>query len=55
VDVLTRGLSDSGSTGLGLDIARRVAERTGGSIEVGSCVGGGARVRMNLHPAVPAT
>lgn len=53
VDVLARGLSDSGSTGLGLDIARRVAERTGGSIEIGSSPGGGARVRLHLRPAVP--
>jgi signal transduction histidine kinase len=46
--VLERGLSDSGSTGLGLDIARRLAERSGGSIEVGSTASGGARVRLHL-------
>jgi signal transduction histidine kinase len=51
VDVLARGLSDSGSTGLGLDIARRVAERTGGSIEIGASPSGGARVRLHLRPA----
>jgi signal transduction histidine kinase len=49
--VLQRGLSDSGSTGLGLDIARRLAERSGGSIEVGSTTSGGARVRLNLTRA----
>lgn len=52
-DVLVRGLSDSGSTGLGLDIARRVAERSGGTIELGSAASGGARVRMYLQPAGP--
>lgn len=49
--VVTRGLSVSGSTGLGLDIARRLAERSGGSIEIGSSKSGGARVRLNLTPA----
>jgi signal transduction histidine kinase len=52
-DVLERGRSDSGSTGLGLDIARRVAERSGGTIELGSLPGGGARVRLQLQPAAP--
>ncbi len=46
--VLQRGLSVSGSTGLGLDIARRLAERSGGSIEIGSSASGGARVRLIL-------
>jgi len=50
-DVVERGQSDSGSTGLGLDIARRLAERSGGSIEVGSGASGGARVRLNLTRA----
>jgi signal transduction histidine kinase len=49
--VLERGLSVSGSTGLGLDIARRLAERSGGSIEIGSSASGGARVRLNLTRA----
>jgi signal transduction histidine kinase len=53
--VLVRGHSDSGSTGLGLDIARRVAERSGGTIELGSAASGGARVRMYLQPAGAAT
>jgi signal transduction histidine kinase len=48
--VVERGLSVSGSTGLGLDIARRLAERTGGSIEIGSSPSGGARVRLHLAP-----
>ncbi len=46
--VLERGLSVSGSTGLGLDIARRLAERSGGSIEIGPSASGGARVRLHL-------
>lgn len=50
-DVVARGQSDSGSTGLGLDIARRLAERSGGSIEIGSGVSAGARVRLNLTRA----
>ncbi|HYN57266.1 MAG TPA: HAMP domain-containing sensor histidine kinase [Motilibacterales bacterium] len=48
---LERGLSVSGSTGLGLDIARRLAERSGGSIEIGASESGGARVRLNLTMA----
>ena len=52
--VLQRGLSVSGSTGLGLDIARRLAERSGGSIDIGSAPSGGARVRLNLTPPGPA-
>ncbi|MEU4689485.1 HAMP domain-containing sensor histidine kinase [Actinoplanes sp. NPDC023714] len=39
-----RGVSAGGSTGLGLDIARRVAR----SFEVGSADGGGAVVRLEL-------
>ena len=52
-DVLERGRSEGGSTGLGLDIARRVAQRGGGSIEVGRTAAGGARVRLHLRPALP--
>jgi signal transduction histidine kinase len=46
--VLERGLSVSGSTGLGLDIARRLAERSGGTIEIGASPSGGARVRLTM-------
>lgn len=53
-DVVERGHSAGGSTGLGLDIARRVAERGGGSIDIGSGPRGGARVRLLLAPATPA-
>jgi signal transduction histidine kinase len=43
-DVLARGTSRAGSTGLGLDIVRRATERSGGSITLGAAPGGGARL-----------
>jgi signal transduction histidine kinase len=43
---LQRGASDRGSTGLGLDIARRVAQAGGGSVSVGRGQLGGASVVM---------
>jgi signal transduction histidine kinase len=46
--LVARGASTAGSTGLGLDIVQRAAERTGGSLEVGSRPGGGARVAVTL-------
>jgi signal transduction histidine kinase len=45
---LRRGASDADSTGLGLDIARRLAEETGGSLEIGRSELGGARVVLTL-------
>ncbi|HLU71240.1 MAG TPA: HAMP domain-containing sensor histidine kinase [Nonomuraea sp.] len=45
--LLARGTSGGGSTGLGLDIARRLAESTGGGMTVSS--GGGARVELTLR------
>ena len=48
---LARGTSGSGSTGLGLDIARRTAEASGGGIEVARNATGGARVTMTLGAA----
>nr|WP_206323408.1 HAMP domain-containing sensor histidine kinase [Streptomyces sp. HNM0574] len=52
---LRRGHGDGsrGSTGLGLDIVRRVAESTGGDVRVGRSVLGGTEVRMwlALRPA----
>jgi signal transduction histidine kinase len=51
---LGRGESLAGSTGLGLDIARRTAVASGGDIRLGrSAIGGGACVTMRLGP--PAT
>lgn len=47
-EALRRGSSGSGSTGLGLDIARRVAEAGGGALHVEQAPGGGARVRLEL-------
>lgn len=47
-DPLERGLSGGGSTGLGLDIVRRLAEREGGSIGLGASPAGGAMVTLDL-------
>lgn len=48
---LLRGRSDRGSTGLGLDIARRGAEATGGRLEHGRGADGRAFVALVLGPA----
>jgi signal transduction histidine kinase len=45
-EVLGRGVSGAGSTGLGLDIVRRSAESVGGAIEMNDRPGGGAVVRV---------
>lgn len=42
------GAERDGSTGLGLDIVRRVAEGTGGDVAVGRSVLGGTEVRVRL-------
>ncbi|GAA4835031.1 sensor histidine kinase [Saccharopolyspora rosea] len=54
-EAVQRGRSSAGSTGLGLDIARRVAESTGGRIGLDRSSLGGARVCMWLwqRPAAP--
>ncbi|GAA4943757.1 signal transduction histidine kinase [Nonomuraea thailandensis] len=46
---LERGASGSGSTGLGLDIARRLAESTGGSLRLDRASLGGAQVQVWLR------
>ncbi len=45
-----RGRSDRGSSGLGLDIARRCAEVSGGSLRVGRSDTGGALITLTLGP-----
>jgi len=45
-----RGESGTGSTGLGLDIARRTAESTGGALTIGSSPQGGGRVEVVFGP-----
>jgi signal transduction histidine kinase len=47
---LRRGLSGGHSTGLGLDIARRVAEASGGSMTIGRSASGGGRVTLGFGP-----
>lgn len=44
-----RGSGAAGSTGLGLDIVRRLAESTGGDVRIGSSVLGGTEVRIWLQ------
>ena len=52
-----RGHGDGGqgSTGLGLDIVRRVAESTGGDVAVGRSVLGGAEIRVYLARSLAAS
>jgi signal transduction histidine kinase len=49
---LRRGASGGGSTGLGLDIARRMAEATGGDVRIDRSALGGAQVQIWL-PTTP--
>ena len=49
-DVLRRGASGGGSTGLGLDIARRTAEQAGGGLTLGRSTAGGLAVTVDLGP-----
>jgi signal transduction histidine kinase len=46
-----RGLSGGGSTGLGLDIVRRTAERAHGTMSTGFRLGGGAMVKVTFGRA----
>jgi signal transduction histidine kinase len=50
---LRRGSSGVGSTGLGLDIARRVAESTGGGVKIDRSSLGGAQIQLWLRTGVP--
>lgn len=45
-DLIERGRSGGGSTGLGLDIVRKAAEKTGGRINVSNSPRGGGRVEV---------
>lgn len=45
-----RGRSTAGSTGLGLDIARKTAEAGGGAMSVGTTPTGGARIELAFQP-----
>jgi signal transduction histidine kinase len=47
-DIVSRGQSGAGSTGLGLDIVRRAALAAGGSMELGRSRLGGALIRVIL-------
>ena len=49
-DPTERGQSGGGSTGLGLDIARRIAEASGGSVTIGRSTSGGGAVTVGLGP-----
>ncbi|MGW1778620.1 ATP-binding protein [Streptomyces sp. NPDC002143] len=46
-----RGSGTPGSTGLGLDIVRRLAESTGGDVRIGSSVLGGTEIRVWIQLA----
>ncbi len=50
-DIVSRGSSGAGSSGLGLDIARRTAMASGGWLELGQSRLGGALVRVVLGRA----
>ncbi len=47
-ETIVRGRSDRGSSGLGLDIARRCAEASGGAMRIGAAPGGGASIELDL-------
>jgi signal transduction histidine kinase len=49
-DPTERGRSGIGSTGLGLDIARRIAESSGGMLMIGRSASGGGVVTVGLGP-----
>lgn len=53
-DPTARGHSGAGSTGLGLDVARRTAEQAGGRLVLESSAAGGARVVLEFPAALAA-
>ena len=60
-ELAERGVSGTGSTGIGLDVARRTAEHGGGDLRIERSASGGARIVMrfrsppwsSLNPALP--
>jgi signal transduction histidine kinase len=52
---VVRGSSGKGSTGLGLDIARRIAEASGGSLTIGRSPRGGAAITLALGATIAPT
>lgn len=50
-DVVRRGASGQGSTGLGLDIVERTSRASGGSLSLGRSALGGAQVVVRLGPS----
>ncbi len=48
--IAQRGISNGGSTGLGLDIVRRTAEASGGTLSLARSPAGGAAVIVELGP-----
>lgn len=53
-DVFARGVSRTGSSGLGLWVARTIAEAHGGSLDLVAEAGPGARFRLSLPSASAA-
>jgi signal transduction histidine kinase len=51
--VVQRGRSGTGSTGLGLDIVRRTARDSGGTVTIGRGPAGGALVTVEFGPPYP--
>jgi signal transduction histidine kinase len=51
MDLVERGRSGAGSTGLGMDVARRTAERAGGRLVIAAGATGGARIALELPRA----
>ncbi len=54
-ELVTRGASGAGSTGLGLDIVRRTAEGAGGYLTISRAPKGGARIELRLPSAGAAS